>query len=151
MNTGMMSSLSSEWATPQAFYDRLNVEFHFTLDVCATHQNAKCDHYYTKQENGLAQKWEGVVWCNPPYGIEAPKWCKKCVEYAELGGVAVLLVPARTDTRWWNNYCMTATEIRLISGRLHFGDSKNSAPFPSAVCIFGTSKYPRFSVMGALQ
>lgn len=88
MNTDVMfSSKTDEWATPQEFFDTLNDEFHFTLDVCATEENAKCDKYYTRQNDGLAQNWSGeVVWCNPPYGREMPNWIKKCAEHADAGG-----------------------------------------------------------------
>jgi len=63
------------------------------------------------------------------------------------GGIAVCLVPARTDTKWWRDYCMNSSEIRLIAGRLKFGNCKNSAPFPSAIIIFGTQKTPRIVMM----
>lgn len=88
MNTDVMfSSKTDEWATPQEFFNNLDDEFHFTVDVCATEENAKCDKYYTRQDDGLAQDWNGeVVWCNPPYGREMPNWIKKCAEHAEAGG-----------------------------------------------------------------
>ncbi len=88
MNTDVMfSSKTDEWATPQEFFNNLNDEFHFTVDVCATEDNAKCDKYYTRQDDGLAQDWSGeVVWCNPPYGREMPNWIKKCAEHADAGG-----------------------------------------------------------------
>ena len=86
-----------------------------------------------KKNNGLAQTWVGNIWMNPPYGREIGAWMKKA---SETKGLVVCLVPARTDTKWWHDYAMKAKEIRFVRGRLHFGDSKNSAPFPSAVVIF---------------
>lgn len=114
-------------------------EFHFELDVCATPENAKCRRFYTKEQDGLAQPWTGRVWCNPPYGREIGKWVKKAFETA-AGGFAVMLLPARTDTRWFHDYIYGKAEVRFIRGRLKFGDSKNSAPFPSMVVIFGERK-----------
>lgn len=73
---------------------------------------------------------------NPPYGRDIGKWIKKAFEQWKLGKVCVLLIPSRTDTKWWHQYCMQATEIRFIKGRLKFDDQENSAPFPSAIVIF---------------
>jgi phage N-6-adenine-methyltransferase len=129
------SSKTDEWATPQDVFDRLDAEFGFDLDVCATPENAKCPRYYTKRENGLLQKWEGVCWMNPPYGREIGQWVKKAYTSALEGATVVCLLPARTDTGWWHDYCMKG-EIRFVRGRLKFGDSKTNAPFPSAVVIF---------------
>ena len=129
------SSETDEWPTPQDFFDKLNEEFHFTLDVCATPENAKCPRYYTKRENGLLQKWEGVCWMNPPYGREIGQWVKKAYESAIGGATVVCLLPARTDTSWWHDYCMKG-EVRFIRGRLKFGGASENAPFPSAVVIF---------------
>lgn len=140
MNTDVMfSSKTDQWATPQYFYDELNGEFNFTLDPCADHFNHKCEKYFTKEVNGLSQSWSGErVFCNPPYGREIGGWVKKCYEEVLTGcQLAVLLVPARTDTKWFHDYIYKkADEIRFIKGRLRFGDAKNSAPFPSMVVIF---------------
>jgi phage N-6-adenine-methyltransferase len=130
-----MSSATDNWATPQAFFDEINAEFNFELDVCADEINAKCQSYFTKEQNGLAQDWIGTVWCNPPYGREIGKWLAKAVESWKAGATVVCLVPARTDTAWWHDYA-TQGEIRFIRGRLKFGNSKTAAPFPSAVVIY---------------
>ena len=139
--TAMFSSQTDLWATPQAFFDTLNAEFHFDLDVCATPENAKCEQYYTKQQDGLAQKWLGTRWMNPPYGREIWKWVKKAHESAnsEMATV-VCLLPARTDTRWFHDYIYGKAEIRFDRGRLKFGDSQNSAPFPSMIAVFRPSE-----------
>ena len=130
-------SESCEWATPVDFFNSLNEEFGFELDVCATPQNAKCASYYTKDEDGLLQPWEGVCWCNPPYGREIRHWVEKAMRTAEEGkGTVVCLVPARTDTKWWHDFVAKASEVRFVKGRLKFGGHANSAPFPSAVVVF---------------
>ena len=77
MEKAMFSSKSNDWATPQDLFDKLNDEFHFTLDVCAIPENAKCEHYYSPEQDGLLQHWEGTVWCNPPYGRKIGLWVKK--------------------------------------------------------------------------
>lgn len=135
MNTEIMfSSKTDEWATPQDLFDKLDNEFHFTTDVCANETNAKCKSYFTKEQNGLKQEWSGgVFWCNPPYGKEIGKWVQKA---SESESTVVMLLPARTDTKWFHNYIYGKAEIRFIRGRLKFGGSKNSAPFPSMVVIF---------------
>ena len=129
------SSATDEWPTPQDFFDHLDEEFHFELDVCATPENAKCNQYFTKRENGLLQEWKGVCWMNPPYGREIGQWVKKAYESALGGATVVCLLPARTDTSWWHDYCMKG-EIRFVRGRLKFGDARGNAPFPSAVVVF---------------
>lgn len=143
LNAGMMSSTTDEWATPQDFFDGLNQEFGFGLDVCATAENAKCDAYYTKKQNGLAQAWHksaAVCWMNPPYGRQIGAWMKKAYEESQKGATVVCLVPARTDTAWWHDYAMRGS-VRFVRGRLKFGGGKNSAPFPSAVVIFGGKQH----------
>lgn len=139
MNTEVMfSSKTDMWATPQVLFDQLNEEFHFTVDVCAIPENAKCEKFFTPEMNGLYQCWEGVCWCNPPYGREIGKWVAKAKMAQSTGATVVMLLPARTDTKWFHNYIYKGwnTEIRFIKGRLKFGNSKTAAPFPSMVVIF---------------
>ena len=141
-----------DWGTPQDLFDRLSKEFGgFDLDVCANAENAKCPRYFTEKDDGLSQDWKGYCWMNPPYGREIGKWIEKAYHAAgkpthinPLGGDAtvVCLLPARTDTQWWHEYCMKADTVRFIRGRLKFEGSENSAPFPSAIVIFG--QYPRY-------
>lgn len=135
LNSGLFSSKTDLWETPQAIFDKLNVEFGFTLDVCALPENAKCSAYYTPEQDGLLQKWKGVCYMNPPYGREIGHWMRKAYESSIAGATVVCLVPARTDTAWFWDYAMKG-EIRFIRGRLKFGGHKNSAPFPSAIVIF---------------
>lgn len=134
----MFSSSTDLWATPQDFFDHLNAEFNFDVDVCATPDNAKCDIYFTKEQDGLAQPWGGLTcWCNPPYGREVGKWVQKAyISSRDEGSTVVMLLPARTDTKWFHEYIYNKSEIRFIKGRLKFGGSANSAPFPSMVVIF---------------
>ena len=128
------SSKTDLHATPQDFFDSLNIEFNFELDVCATPENAKCRRFFTKETDGLKQDWRGSVWMNPPYGREIGSWMKKAHESACNGAVVACLVPARTDTNWWHDYAMKH-EVIFIKGRLKFGNAKHSAPFPSALVI----------------
>jgi phage N-6-adenine-methyltransferase len=140
VNTELMfSSKTDLWSTPQDFFDKLNEEFNFTLDPCANSENTKCKKHYTKEQNGLIQDWGGeIVFCNPPYGRVIKDWVKKCYEESKKPNTTVvMLIPARTDTIYFHQYIYKKVkEIRFIKGRLKFGDSKNSAPFPSMLVIF---------------
>lgn len=132
------SSTTDQWSTPQDFYEKLNSVFQFTLDPCADESNHKTDKYFTEDDDGLAQSWDGErVFMNPPYGREISKWVEKA---SKTKGLVVCLVPARTDTRWWQQFVHRGgCDIYFIPGRLKFGDSKNSAPFPSAVLVYWKS------------
>jgi phage N-6-adenine-methyltransferase len=134
----MFTSGTDEWETPREFFEAVDKIFHFDLDVCATQANAKCGRYFTKEENGLAMDWKGICWMNPPYGREISLWVQKAYESSlHNGTVIVCLLPARTDTRWWHDYVMGyAQGAMFIKGRLRFS-GKGSAPFPSALVIFG--------------
>ena len=128
------------WATPPHVFEALSQEFHFTLDPCATASNAKCQHFFTTQENGLLRDWgDHTVFMNPPYS-QCAAWMRKAYGAAKLGATVVCLVPARTDTGWWHDFAMKG-EVRLLRGRLTFGDAKSNAPFPSAVVIFRPSRF----------
>ncbi len=130
------SSKTNEWSTPQELFDRLDKEFNFTLDPCSSNENHKCDKYFTIIDDGLSQDWSNdVVFMNPPYGREIGKWIKKAYKESQKGAMCVCLIPSRTDTKYWHDYCMKG-EIRFIKGRIKFGNSKNFAPFPSAIIIF---------------
>lgn len=172
----MFSSKNKGYETPQDVFDDLNREFRFTLDVCAVKETAKCRKFYSPDNDAFNHKWRGVCWMNPPYG-EPEHACKpKCVKKAcqkrgyhintyipgiadwmkkayeesiNSGAVVVCLVPARTDTKMWHEYCMKAYEIRFVKGRLKFGDSENTAPFPSAIVVFDASKAGRFPIISS--
>lgn len=130
-------SQTVEWATPQDYFDKVNAEFGpFTLDVCATPQNAKCAEFFTAEQDGLRQEWAPRrCWMNPPYGRVIGDWMRKAYEESKRGATVACLVPARTDTRWWHDYAMKG-QIRFIRGRLKFGAGKANAPFPSALIVF---------------
>jgi phage N-6-adenine-methyltransferase len=130
---------TDEWETPQDLFDLLDGEFGFDLDVCALESSAKCDRYFTPADDGLAHDWRGTCWMNPPYGDEIPKWIQKAYHSSLRGATVVCLVPARVDTGWWWDYCRYG-EIRFLRGRLRFGTASASAPFPSAVVVFGPGR-----------
>ena len=138
------SSDTNEWATPQDLYDKLDEEFNFTLDPCATDKNAKCDKYYTIKENGLIQDWsKDVVFMNPPYGREIKHWVLKAYLESKRGAIVVCLIPSRTDTRYWHDYIFPYAEIRFLKNRMYFKNQDNEgdrAPFPSAVVVFDKNK-----------
>ena len=152
----MFSSKNNEWSTPQDFFDKLNWRFGpFDLDPCATPHNTKCANFYTAAENGLNKSWQGhTVFVNPPYGRGIEDWIKKGYEEAQDPDTkVVMLIPARTDTKYWHNYVMKAEMVFFIKGRLKFGASTNSAPFPSAVVVFskrpaGWGLEPRMGALG---
>lgn len=146
LNQGLFSSEKQDWCTPQHLFDELNTEFHFVLDAAATHQNSKCKRYFTPKENGLIQSWDvgGAVYCNPPYGKEIGLWVKKAYEESQKGITIVMLIPARTDTKYFHEYIYHKADIRFIKGRLKFTDesgiSKGTAPFPSMVVIYNKER-----------
>lgn len=129
------SSATDLWATPQEFFDKYDAIFGFDLDVCANAENTKCLDYFDLDRNGLTQEWKGSCWMNPPYGRGIGAWVAKAYESSLAGATVVCLLPARTDTAWWHDYCAKG-EVEFIRGRLKFGGHKNSAPFPSAVVVF---------------
>jgi phage N-6-adenine-methyltransferase len=131
------STSSDEWETPQWLFDKLNEQYHFNLDLCATSENHKCDKYFTKEQDGLKQDWKGVCWCNPPYS-QVSKWVEKAYDEAQKGSVIVMLIPARVDTRWFHEwiYEMYGVEVEFLKGRLKFSGSKWNAPFPSMIVTF---------------
>jgi phage N-6-adenine-methyltransferase len=134
----MFSSKTDLHGTPQDFFDKLDAVFNFELDVCANKENAKCRFYFTEKDNGLLCQWThfNSYWMNPPYGRGIGEWIKKAYESASSDRVIVCLLPARTDTKWFHEYCVKGA-VWFVKGRLKFGDAKNAAPFPSMVVQFG--------------
>lgn len=131
------SSKSDEWETPDDLFRAIDAEFHFTLDACALPSNAKCSRFFSPEDDGLSQKWGGVVWCNPPYGRQIQKWVKKAYKAAkDRDADVVMLLPARTDTKWFHDYIYGKAEIRFVRGRIKFGGCVNNAPFPSMIVVF---------------
>ena len=136
------SSAKQTWETPQDFFDKVNDVFDFTLDACAEHETAKVDKYFTVDDDALTQDWNGIVWCNPPYGREQVKFIEKARnESTKNDATVVVLIPARPETRVWQNVIFKdASQVCFIKGRLKFGGSKENAPFPSAMVVFGDFK-----------
>ncbi len=141
----MFSSKSNEWGTPPEFFEKLNKKFKFTLDPCCTTTTAKCDKHYTREDDGLSKSWENeVVFVNPPYG-DIGKWVKKAYDESnQNNATVVMLIPSRTDTKYWHDYVMQSNAIYFIKGRLKFtngNDKQNAAPFPSALVVFDMGKF----------
>lgn len=141
----LLTSLDGTWTTPRTFFDGLDQEFGFGLDAAALSNSTLVpnnwygpDHPDDLRRNAFTRQWdedtEQPIWLNPPYGKTIGLWMRKASFEASGGATVVCLVPARTDTRWWHDFCIQH-EIRFIKGRLKFGESKNSAPFPSAVIV----------------
>jgi len=143
----LFSSESNEWATPDEFYNMLDRRYHFTLDPAGTDENHKCEKYFTEADDGLSRSWGGHnVFMNPPYGRGIGKWLKKAYdESRKIDTIVVCLIPSRTDTKYWHDYCMKANEIYFVKGRLKFGDATAGAPFPSAIIVF-RGESPAFAV-----
>lgn len=140
MEKAMLSTGKDDWETPEDLFKKLDEEFHFTLDPCSSHENAKCKKHYTKKEDGLLQSWKGeTVFCNPPYSVKGKQdeWVKKCYEEAQDQGTKVVaLLPVRTDTKRFHEYINGKAEIRFLRGRLTFVGAKNPAPFPSMIVVW---------------
>lgn len=137
-NSLMLSSEKDDWQTPKELFDKLNAEFHFTVDLCADNKNHLCDKWYTKENSGMDADLTGErVYCNPPYGRKSTAdWIRKCASCN--ADIVVMLIPARTDTNAFHDYIYNKAEIRFIRGRLKFGGGKiiDRAPFPSMIVIF---------------
>lgn len=140
VNKSLFTSDSDEWATPDDLYINLHKHFKFELDAAADHDNNKCDTYYTCENSGLLNPWRDNTFCNPPFSM-IKDWVRKAYEQSRIwGGKKVMLIPARTDTRYFGDYITRASEIYFIKGRLKFSGAKNSAPFPSVIVVFEGSK-----------
>jgi phage N-6-adenine-methyltransferase len=124
------------WETPPELFRDLDEEFAFDLDPCCVPETAKCPRYFTPEDDGLSRAWAGMVYMNPPYGREILAWVRKAHEEAISGrAVVVALLPARTDTGWFHDYCLPH-EIRFIRKRVRFVGGVSYAPFPSIIVVF---------------
>lgn len=138
-----MTSNRDDWETPQSLFDELNKRYHFTLDPCSNDANAKCEKHYTIKEDGLAQSWQGErVFCNPPYGRYIADWIIKAAREAKDGQTQiVMLMPARTDTRYFHDYIYNQSGVRVefLRGRVKYelnGEAQDGAPFPSMLVFW---------------
>ena len=147
----LFTSNSEEWSTPQDLFDQLDKHFNFDLDAAASDKNHKCKKYFTKEQDSLKQDWTKFrsIYLNPPYGRQIGQWIEQSyiTVYSLLNEKTkcesvVLLLPSRTDTRWFHKFC-TKGLIVFLPGRLKFGDSKNSAPFPSMIVVFNRKYKPK--------
>ena len=135
---GLTSTGNIVAETPKYLFDRISSIFNFSLDACALPENAKCESYYTPEDDGLSKPWRGGVWCNPPYGREISSWVRKAYEESqkEYNSFVLMLLPARTDTRWWWEYVQGKATLFFIKGRVKFGDHNVGAPFPSVLALY---------------
>jgi len=140
VDQALFSTGNGEHETPDDLFQELNREFNFTLDAAANLSNRKCERYYDLLKDGLFQPWTGSVFCNPPYGRDVGKWVLKGKTEAAKGALVVMLLPARTDTKWFHDHIDGQAEIRFIKGRLKFGKAKAGAPFPSMIVIYRPAK-----------
>ena len=132
----------NDWETPDELFNEMNAEFCFTVDLAASAENAKCKRYFTADDNALRQPWKGVCWLNPPYGEARDNrlavWVKKAWEESQRGATVVMLIPARTNTNWFHDYCLRYGEVRFVRGRPLFKGAKHGLPQPLAFVIFRT-------------
>lgn len=134
INKALFSSAKEDWETPDELFEQYNRKYNFTLDVCADSKNHKCERYFTKEQDALKQNWDGErCWCNPPYGRTIGDFVKKA---AESKALTVMLIPARTDTKWFHIYIYMHRPIEFIKGRIRFVGAESTAPFPSMIVIF---------------
>lgn len=138
INSGLFTSDHASWETPQKLFDRVSKIYGpFDFDAAASQENAKCERYFDRELNGLAQPWRGRVWLNPPYGDAVKFWVRKCALSRLNCEVIVALLPARTDTRWFHQYVLGhASRLVLFEGRIKFVGAASSAPFPSILAIY---------------
>lgn len=152
----MTSSKKTDWETPDWFFQKVNTEFKFTLDAAARADNTKCRRFLSEEDNGLEQDWSGEqVWLNPPYGrFITPKWVEKArIEGEKSNTLVVCLLPARTDTKWFQNhvYHNFNAHYWFVRGRIKFVGAKTGAPFPSVVVGFASDRKLNFQMVTALQ
>lgn len=127
-----------DYETPPEIFQPLNAEFGFTLDVAANPLNAKCQTFFTELDDALSREWSGICWMNPPFGRGMKQWVKKAFDEWRKGVTVVCLVPARTNTIWWHDYCMKG-EVRFIRGEVKFVGYANGLWMPMAIVIFRSS------------
>ena len=138
MTKGLTSTGNIVAETPKYLFDKISSIFNFSLDACALPENAKCESYYTPKDDGLSKPWRGGVWCNPPYGREISSWVRKAYEESqkEYNSFVLMLLPARTDTKWWWDWVQGKATLFFIKGRVKFGDHNVGAPFPSVLALY---------------
>ena len=144
-DSNRFSSAKQEWATPPEMFDALNNHYQFDFDLAADETNHKCDNYFSAEDDALTQDWKGRCWLNPPYGSKGAnrlaKWVEKAYNESRDGsGSVTMLIPARTNTAWWGQFCMNAAEILFVIGRPKFGGAIHGLPQPLAIVTFAATK-----------
>ena len=143
------ASKKQEWQTPQGLFEALNERYKFTFDLAADQDNRKCKEYFSAEDDALKKHWKGNCWLNPPYGSKGEtrlaKWVEKAYKEASTGECQVtMLIPARTNTQWWHEYCMRAAEVLFINGRPKFGGAIHGLPQPLAIITFAKASNTKF-------
>lgn len=135
LNDSMYKSEKKDWETPDYLFERYDEIYNFDIDVCATEENKKCEKFFSPEQDGLQQKWEGVCWMNPPYGKEISKWMEKAYLSSLEGATVVCLIPARTDTKWFHSFALKG-QIEFLDKRVTYKGAKQPAPFPNLIVVF---------------
>lgn len=127
-----------KWETPIYIFDELNDIYNFTLDPCCEIHTAKCNKFYTEEDNGLIQEWSNeIVFVNPPYSRgNIDKWMEKCYNESSKGVTIVALIPVSTSSKWFHNYVWNKSELIFYKGRLRFNGAKFTAPFSNCLAIY---------------
>lgn len=139
-------STNQDWKTPRIIFDKLDREFHFDKELATSECNSLMKNHYTEQDDALKQKWIGRNYLNPPFK-DAGKWVKKAHDESQNGGMICMIIPSKTNTKWWHRYVMKAKEVRFIESRPVFEregyeGNKHGLPFPLSIIIFEKTDQP---------
>lgn len=141
---GKFESSKQDWETPQSLFDDIDREFNFTFDAAASISNAKTERFFTQEDDALRQDWPiETYWLNPPYGAKSgtlKQWVEKAYYASKKGSTVVMLIPARTNTNWFHDICLSKAEVRFIRGRPKFGGADHGLPQPLCYVIFRPAK-----------
>jgi phage N-6-adenine-methyltransferase len=136
---GKFDSNRQDWETPKELFDTVDAEFHFTLDAAASENNKKVKKFISAEQDAMTLSWgKNVCWLNPPYGKghKLSAWVKKAYQESLTGATTVMLIPARTNTNWFHDYCLKHGEVRFVRGRPKFGGADHGLPQPLCFIIF---------------
>lgn len=140
INRGMMSSDHPDWATPPELFELYRDRFDLNFDVCATEDNAKCERFWSPEDDALLRPWDGRCWMNPPYGRGIIQWVHRAAEQIKSNPtceIVVALLPSRTCTEWFHDWVLPCADIEFIRGRITFVGAPGPAPFPSLIAVYG--------------
>jgi phage N-6-adenine-methyltransferase len=136
---GKFDSVRQDWETPTELFDSVDSEFHFTLDVAASDINKKVERFISQDQDAMTVPWgTNICWLNPPYGkgYRLSEWVEKAYDESLTGATTVMLIPARTNTNWFHDYCLKHGEVRFVRGRPKFGGADHGLPQPLCFVIF---------------